>query len=166
MKAELGVRRIGIWLGTITAVLACNNAPNQSAAATPSGGQPSAPAPQPAAPPSAAQPPATAPAAGGPSPSASSVAGLASLPVGSSVDVTAKFFGWKGPCRGAPPTRSAWQLADDAAPGSACVYVDGPMPAGLNPAGDRGMSVRVRGTLETDGNTTNIRAQSSEVVPP
>jgi len=168
MTGERTMSRTGIWLGTVALLLACNNSPNQSAAAAPSGGQQSSAPQQPAAaqPPSADQPPATAPAApSGPSPSVPSVAGLASMPAGSSVDVTAKFLGWKGPCRGTPPTRSAWQLADDSAPGSACVYVDGPMPSGLNPMGDSGMSVRVRGTLESYGGSVSIRAQSSDVVP-
>ena len=169
MAARYGTLTLGICLGAVAVLFACHSAPTQSAAAAPSGGQQSWSPPQPstAQPPSTARPPAaTASAGGSPSPAAASIAGLASMPAGSSVDVTAKFFGWKDPCRGEPPTRSAWQLADDAAPGSACVYVDGPMPGGLNPAGDRGMSVRVRGTLETYGTTLSIRAQSSEVLPP
>jgi hypothetical protein len=168
MAAEPGARGIGIWLGTAIVLFGCNNSPSQSAAAAPSGGQQSsAPLQSGAAqPPSTAEPPATASAPSNAAPAPPSIAGLASLPVGSSVDVTAKFFGWKGPCRGEPPTRSAWQLADDSAVGSACVYVDGPIPSGLNPMGDSGMTVRVRGTLETYGSTLNIKAQSSEVVPP
>jgi hypothetical protein len=169
VAARRGACGIGIWLGTALVLFGCNNSPSQSAPAAPSGSQPSSSAPLPTAaqPQSPAEPAATAaPPAGGPGPSGSPIAGLASMPAGTSVDVTAKFFGWKGPCSGEPPTRSAWQLADDAAPGSGCVYVDGPMPGGLNPAGDRGMSVRVRGTLQTFGSTVSIRAQSSEVVPP
>lgn len=162
MRVELGIRVVGIPLATLAMALGCNNSPSQSAPAAPSGGQQASAATQPTpvaaqlAP--AAQPVATAPAAAG-------VAGLSGSASGSAVDVTAKFFGWKGPCRGDPPTRSAWQLADDAAAGSACAYVDGPMPGGLNPAGDTGMTVRVRGTLETYGGATIIKAQSAEVVP-
>jgi hypothetical protein len=167
MTVELTVSRLGFWLGAVALLFGCNNSSSQSAAAAPSGGQQSSAPPQPAAaePPSAAQPPAAAAAPSSAGPSASSIAGVVSLPAGSSVDVTAKFLGWKGPCRGTPPTRSAWQLADDSAPGSACVYVDGPMPAGLNPMGDSGMPVRVRGTLENESGTVSIRAQSSERVP-
>jgi hypothetical protein len=45
------------------------------------------------------------------------------------------YLGWAGPCRSQPPTRSAWQLADGTDPSAACIYVDGPSPAGLAPAG-------------------------------
>jgi hypothetical protein len=171
MRGEMTTRVVGALLGTLATFFGCNNSSSQSAATVPTGGQQAsmAAAPMSALGPSAAspvaQPSAAAPHAMGQGSSVSGIAGLARVTVGSAVDVTGKFFGWRGPCRGVPPTRSAWQLADDATPGAACVYVDGPMPAGLDPTGDSGMVVRVRGTLETYEDTTYVRAQSTEIVP-
>jgi hypothetical protein len=42
--------------------------------------------------------------------------------------VTGQFAGWTGGCKGMPPrTRSDWMLVD----GADCVYVSGPLPAGV-----------------------------------
>ncbi|MBX3620728.1 MAG: hypothetical protein KF891_12190 [Rhizobacter sp.] len=67
---------------------------------------------------------------------------------GRTLTVTGRFAGWTGPCRGAPPrTRSDWMLAE----ASACLYVTGPVPAGLTPPPDtvsNGRAVQLRGRLE------------------
>ena len=49
------------------------------------------------------------------------------------VTVTGRYAGWKGGCKGGPPAmRSDWMLVDDAS----CIYVSGPVPAGLVPPPD------------------------------
>ncbi len=72
-----------------------------------------------------------------------SVAQMSAMAPGSKATVRGLFLGWRGPCQGAPPTRSAWQLADADQKGAACVYVDGPNPPGLDATG-RGAPVWVR----------------------
>ncbi len=93
------------------------------------------------------------------------IATLGSLAAGSTVEVTARFYGWNGPCQGDPPTRSAWQLADSPASEAACVYVDGPMPAGLRPAGDSGTAVVVRGVLREAAGLRYLEASTARVAP-
>ena len=99
---------------------------------------------------------AAAPAGGG----ANVGAALAATP-GSPVTVTGLYLGWKGPCRSQPPTRSAWQLADAEAPGSACIYVDGPMPSGVSPVKAAGQNIRVRvqGVIREEAGARHIQAQ-------
>lgn len=62
--------------------------------------------------------------------------------------VSGRFAGWTGPCKGAPPrTRSDWMLTD----AQACVYVSGPVPAGLTPPPDtvsNGRPVLLQARLE------------------
>ena len=58
-----------------------------------------------------------------------SVAQMTGMSPGSKATVRGLYLGWRGPCQGAPPTRSAWQLADNDQKGAACLYVDGPAPA-------------------------------------
>ena len=66
---------------------------------------------------------------------------------GQVVNASGTFAGWTGPCRGAPPRRrSDWMLVD----GTACLYVSGPLPAGITAppdAASMGRPVRVRGQL-------------------
>ena len=82
---------------------------------------------------------------------------------GTVTSATGLYFGWKGPCRGAPPTRSAWQLVESAQPGAPCVYVDGPAVAGENPANPSGsVFVVVHGTVKTEGGTRYIEASRVE----
>jgi hypothetical protein len=133
-----------ILLVTATSMLeGCNSPSTQSsvpAASTPGNGG--------TAPPGQAQQTQTT----APSAEAQGVALLQSIPLGTQVDVTAGFFGWRGPCQGVPPTRSAWQLADGPQSGAACIFVDGPMPAGFGPTTDPGARVRVRGSVsQVDG---------------
>lgn len=67
---------------------------------------------------------------------------------GHTLSVTGTFAGWTGPCKGAPPrTRSDWMLAD----AQACVYVSGPVPAGITPPPDtvsNGQALQIRARLE------------------
>lgn len=161
----------GAGLVALAAYLGCNNsstpseraAPSAPTALGPAPARPASPAPQATQPPSTPAPSLTGQVGAAP-PGTGSVAGLASLSEGSPVDITAQFFGWKGPCRDEPPTRSAWQLADQGTDGAACIYVDGPMPPGLGPAGGGGTPVRVRGTLVTYDGIRHVKAQSAEIV--
>ena len=66
------------------------------------------------------------------------------MATGSRATVRGLFLGWHGPCQGVPPTRSAWQLADGDQKGAACLYVDGPVPAGLDAAAKAAASTWVR----------------------
>lgn len=103
-------------------------------------------------------------------PSASSAASqgvalLHSIPLGTQVDVTAGFFGWRGPCQGVPPTRSAWQLADGPQAGAPCIFVDGPMPGGFGPTTDPGARVRIRGVVNQSDGVRFVAASSAEAAP-
>jgi len=91
------------------------------------------------------------------------VAEVASAGTGAALLVTGLYLGWKGPCVGEPPTRSAWQLAQDVTPGSPCVYVDGALLSGVPPEAAQGnIRVRVQGILRVDGNLRFIEARSVE----
>ena len=95
---------------------------------------------------------------------ASGVAALAAAAPGSPVDVVALYLGWKGPCMGSPPTRSAWMLADAEQKGAPCLYVDGPDVAGASPNAALGKNIRahVVGILREDGGRKYIEAQRVE----
>ena len=91
------------------------------------------------------------------------VAQASAMAPGSKAMVRGLYLGWRGPCQGAPPTRSAWQLADSDQKGAACLYVDGPFPPGLDPAG-RGAPtwVRVDGELITSGPNHFLASHKAE----
>ncbi len=67
---------------------------------------------------------------------------------GRTVTVAGRYAGWKGGCKGGPPhTRSDWMLVDD----TSCIYVSGPVPAGLVPPPDptsNGTPVAVQAQVE------------------
>ena len=96
-----------------------------------------------------------------------SVAQISAMSPGSKATVRGLYLGWRGPCQSAPPTRSAWQLADNDQKGAACLYVDGPAPAGVDPAG-RGAPVwvRVDAQLVTAGPSTFLTAQHADKETP
>ncbi len=89
---------------------------------------------------------------------------VSAMPPGSRAVVRGLYLGWRGPCRGAPPTRSAWQLADSNQPSAACLYVDGPSPPGLDPAGPGGAPtwVRVDAELIVAGPDRFLASRSAE----
>ncbi|MEB2313650.1 MAG: hypothetical protein OZ928_17535 [Polyangiaceae bacterium] len=137
-------------------------------------GSSSASAPPPASatvPPPGAGAPLGAPPASAPPPSGASgaltVSAAAGLAPGARALVQGYFFGWRGPCRATPPSRSAWQLAESEAPGAACLYVDGPIPPGANAAspGPPYFPVRVEGTLQAAGADRFIAAGRVERLP-
>ena len=100
-------------------------------------------------------------------PAAVTVAQASAMAPGSKAMVRGLYLGWRGPCQGAPPTRSAWQLADSDQKGAACLYVDGPFPPGLDPAG-RGAPtwVRVDGELITSGPNHFLASHKAEKEAP
>lgn len=60
------------------------------------------------------------------------------------VTITGTFQGWRGACRSGPPvSRSDWMIAD----ASGCIYVHGPVPSGLDPAGPDGEKITVTGVV-------------------
>lgn len=60
------------------------------------------------------------------------------------VMVRGVFHGWRGPCTSAPPvTRGDWMLADP----TGCLYVHGPVPAGMDPARPAGEAITVTGVV-------------------
>ncbi|MBU0483455.1 MAG: hypothetical protein KKB30_02940 [Proteobacteria bacterium] len=66
---------------------------------------------------------------------------------GQKVLLSGVFKGWKGACFGAPPvTRSDWMLEDD----SGCLYVTGPLPAGLDALKPNSEQIMVKGLVLTD----------------
>lgn len=73
--------------------------------------------------------------------------------VGSEVTLSGLYLGWSGPCKGQPPSRSAWQIADEAAAGAPCLYVDGSSPRGVSPLSNTGSprKVKVRGVVKEAG---------------
>ncbi|MBN2194782.1 MAG: hypothetical protein JW751_18345 [Polyangiaceae bacterium] len=95
-----------------------------------------------------------------------SVAGARSAQVGTDVVVTGLFLGWKGPCKGVPPSRSAWHLADGAAADAPCLYVDGRLPDGASatnpPAGFR---VTVTGRVRASDSGRFLEASAVERAP-
>jgi hypothetical protein len=63
---------------------------------------------------------------------------------GATVSVKGRFKGWKGDCRGAPPvSRSDWMVDD----GTACIYVNGPAPPGLQAMAPDDAPVTITGTV-------------------
>lgn len=60
------------------------------------------------------------------------------------VTVTGVFQGWRGSCPGGPPvSRSDWMMADP----SGCLYVNGPVPSGLDSAKPAGEKISVTGVV-------------------
>ena len=80
-----------------------------------------------------------------------SVLQMSLSPPGATGTVRGLFLGWKGPCRSAPPTRSAWQLADTDRANAPCLYVDGPLPDGVDPDGTPSAPVWVRVEARLEG---------------
>jgi hypothetical protein len=96
-------------------------------------------------------------------PSAPGVKSALSAAPGTQVTVVGLYLGWKGPCMGSAPTRSAWMLADAEGQGAPCVYVDGPAVPGVSPNAALGKNIRVRvvGVMRDDGGKY-IEAQKVE----
>jgi hypothetical protein len=92
---------------------------------------------------------------------------MAGMAPGSQAVVRGLFLGWRGPCQGQAPTRSAWMLADADQPGAPCLYVDGPNPPGADPAARGGppVWVRVDGRLDADGTDRYLSARKVEREP-
>jgi hypothetical protein len=91
----------------------------------------------------------------------STVSQALSQPSGTVVAVSGLYFGWKGPCKGMPPTRSAWQLVESIGPAAACIYVDGPAVAGVSPnAPPANVLVVVHGKYQIEGDMRYIAADS------
>ncbi len=109
--------------------------------------------------------PAVGAAGGGAGAAGAPVAAALSLPIGAEVVIQGLYLGWEGPCTGAPPTKSAWQLADDQAVGSGCIYVDGPLQSGLARKAAAGAPgrVRVTGVIREEGKLRYL--QSAKVEP-
>lgn len=60
------------------------------------------------------------------------------------VTLVGAFQGWRGPCKGGPPvSRSDWMITG----ASGCLYVNGPVPDGLNPAKPAGEKITVTGMV-------------------
>lgn len=137
----------GRWMLVGAMLLACQTSTNPSGAppTTPVGGQQTAsPLAQPLA-------------------SAMTVTQTLTLAPGASIDVAGLYFGWKGPCKGAPPTRSAWQLVESNEPFAACIYVDGPMAKGLSPNAPAANTwLLVHGVLKLEGGARYIEADRVE----
>ncbi|HEY5960071.1 MAG TPA: hypothetical protein VIV60_26140 [Polyangiaceae bacterium] len=107
--------------------------------------------------------PGSAPGAATPNSPPMTVSQASSQNVGTAMRVTGLYFGWKGPCQGKPPTRSAWQLVESNAPGAACIYVDGPELNGVSPsAPPANLYVVVQATLQVDGQARYLEAQRVE----
>jgi hypothetical protein len=143
------MKRWNFWLSIPLAVVACQNSVNPSNTAAASSSASSA-APLNSASPEAA-------------PAALSVSQVLQQPADSAVQSSGLYFGWNGPCKGKPPTRSAWQLVESNAADSPCIYVDGPAVPGVSPnAPDANVLVVVRGKYRVDGKTSYIQADTVE----
>jgi len=60
------------------------------------------------------------------------------------VTLEGSFQGWRGPCwQGPPVSRSDWMITGT----SGCLYVNGPVPDGLNPAKPAGETITVTGVV-------------------
>lgn len=158
----------GIRLGIATTValfatgaVACQGSTGGSTPPPASGTVANTPESPPAGPPAGTQ------QAGQATSNAVTVAQAGTMGPGSKATVRGLFLGWRGPCQGDPPTRSAWQLADADQKGAACLYVDGPVPPGLDPAG-RGAPtwVRVDAELVAAGPNHFLTAQKAEKEAP
>ena len=67
---------------------------------------------------------------------------------GMQLSLSGIFKGWKGQCKGSPPvTRSDWMLQDE----TACIYVSGPLPVGLQARFPRDEPVTVSGFVRLSG---------------
>ncbi len=65
--------------------------------------------------------------------------------VGKSLVVNGTFRGWQGGCKGSPPvSRQDWMLEQ----GGLCVYVHGPLPAGVQVMAPKGEPVVITGVLQ------------------
>jgi hypothetical protein len=92
-----------------------------------------------------------------------SVSEVLRQPADSAVQLSGLYLGWNGPCKGTPPTRSAWQLAESNDPNAPCVYIDGPALADAPPnAPPPNLTVVVRGKYVVDGNVRYVKADSVE----
>ncbi len=95
-----------------------------------------------------------------PKPVALDVAATQKVPAGTAIEVVGLYLGWSGPCKGEPPTRSAWQIADAAQVGAPCLYVDGPMVPGVAPnSPPPGLKVRVKGVVRGEGAAGYLEAK-------
>jgi len=66
---------------------------------------------------------------------------------GSRLTIQGEFKGWKGSCFSAPPvSRSDWMLQE----GKDCIYVTGPLPAGMDPVNPRSEKVEVNAEVDVD----------------
>ncbi len=64
---------------------------------------------------------------------------------GQAVSLEGAFQGWRKKCAGGPPlTKGDWVFIDR----TACIYVSGPLPAGLEPQNAKGEPVSVRGVVQ------------------
>jgi hypothetical protein len=64
---------------------------------------------------------------------------------GMRLSLTGVFKGWKGKCKGSPPvSRSDWMIAE----GTACLYVNGPLPKGLQAMSPHDERVTITGTVK------------------
>lgn len=141
-----------LWLSMPLALAACQNSVNPSNTAAASGSASSPPSS------SSAIPEATPTA-----PSVLSVSQVLQQPADSVVQSSGLYFGWNGPCKGKPPTRSAWQLVESNAVDAPCIYVDGPAVPGVAPnAPDANILVVVRGKYRVDGKASYIQADTVE----
>ena len=65
--------------------------------------------------------------------------------VGKSLVISGAFQGWSGSCKGSPPvSRQDWMLEQ----AGLCVYVHGPLPAGMQAMSAKGEAVVVSGVLK------------------
>ncbi len=93
----------------------------------------------------------------------STVSEVLRQPADSAVQLGGVYLGWNGPCKGTPPSRSAWQLAESNDPSAPCIYVDGPAVADAPPnAPPPNLSVVVRGKYVVDGSLRYVKADSVE----
>ena len=147
----------------VTGAVACQGSTGGSTPPPASGTVANTPESPPAGPPAGTQ----QAGAAAPTSNTVTVAQAGTMGPGSKATVRGLFLGWRGPCQGDPPTRSAWQLADADQKGAACLYVDGPVPPGLDPAG-RGAPtwVRVDAELVAAGPNRFLTAQKAEKEAP
>lgn len=147
------MKPISIGYFIVLAATACQSSANQTVS------------PPPATAPGGQQSQTTAPAAdlASDGTSALTVTQVLSQQPGSAVRVSGLYFGWKGPCRGQPPTRSAWQLVESTDPAAACIYVDGPSVPGISPnAPAPNVVVVVQGKYKVDRDMRYIEADRIE----
>lgn len=79
------------------------------------------------------------------------------------VTLTGYFQGWRGPCTGGPPvSRNDWMIMDD----SGCIYVNGPVPRGLDPARPKGEKISVTGVVRLKKGRPYVEADRNTGKPP